>query len=140
MQNRFRRKELVSPPYDKCGIFAEQDLEFDAGDLIGSEHRQECLKHEARKLGASHGQAGSNDRVRLADQPGVGPRGSLECKGLARVCSSRSNCSSECHPVAVTPIVAQLRRCASERPQPDTFVIDAKQFRKAPDRCVWVRL
>src|SRR5207245_3098789 len=76
----------------------------------------------------------------LADQPGVGPRGSLACKGLARVCSSRSNRSSECHPVAVTPIVARLRRCASERPQPDTFVIDAKQVRKASDRCVWVRL
>src|ERR1700720_3103016 len=50
MQNWFRRKELVSPPYDKCGIFAKQDLEFHAGDLIGSEHRQEYLKREARKL------------------------------------------------------------------------------------------
>jgi hypothetical protein len=48
MQNWFRRKELVSPPYDKCGIFAKQDLEFHAGDLIGSEHRQECLKREAQ--------------------------------------------------------------------------------------------
>src|SRR4029077_7397785 len=28
MQNWLRRKELVSPPYDKCGIFAKQDLEF----------------------------------------------------------------------------------------------------------------
>src|ERR1700720_4981422 len=60
MQNWFRRKELVSPPYDKCGIFAKQDLEFHAGDLIGSEHRQECLRREARKLGASHGQLGHN--------------------------------------------------------------------------------
>src|SRR5438309_11986750 len=53
MQNWFRRKELVSPPYDKCGIFAKQDLEFHAGDLIGSEHRPECLKCETCKLGAS---------------------------------------------------------------------------------------
>src|SRR4029077_9832951 len=30
MQNWLRRKELVSPPYDKCGIFAKQDLEFHA--------------------------------------------------------------------------------------------------------------
>src|SRR5260370_11477802 len=48
MQNWFRRKELVSPPYDKCGIFAKQDLEFHEGDLIGSEHRQEYLKREAQ--------------------------------------------------------------------------------------------
>jgi hypothetical protein len=61
-------------------------------------------------------------------------RGSPECQGLARVSSSRSNRPSECHPVAVTPIVARLRRCASEHPQPNTFVIEAKQFRKAPDR------
>jgi hypothetical protein len=47
MQNWFRRKELVSPPYDKCGIFAKQHLEFHAGDPIGSEHRQECLNREA---------------------------------------------------------------------------------------------
>src|SRR2546427_1063124 len=33
MQNWFRRKELVSPPYDKCGIFAKQDLEFHAGEF-----------------------------------------------------------------------------------------------------------
>jgi hypothetical protein len=51
MQNWLRRKELVSPPYDKRGIFAKQDLEFHAGDLVGSEHRQECLKCEAGKLG-----------------------------------------------------------------------------------------
>jgi hypothetical protein len=47
---------VVSPPYDKCGIFAKQHLEFHAGDLIGSEHRQECLNLEVRKLGARHGQ------------------------------------------------------------------------------------
>ncbi len=39
MQNWFRRKELVSPPSDKCGIFAKQHLEFHAGNFIGSEHR-----------------------------------------------------------------------------------------------------
>src|SRR5438552_11114504 len=67
MQHWFRRKELVSRPYDKCGIFAKQYLEFHAGDLIGSEHRHECLNCEAHKLGASHGQGGSNPMVRLAD-------------------------------------------------------------------------
>ncbi len=77
---------------------------------------------------------------RVADKPRVGPRGGGGCKGLARVRSLRSNCSSECHPVAVVPIVARLRRCASERPQPDTFVIHAKQLRKASDHCVRVRL
>ncbi len=30
-------------------------------------------------------------------------------------------------------------RCASERPQPDTFVIDTKPVRKAPDRSFRVR-
>src|ERR1700720_3003045 len=59
MQNWFRRKELVSPPYDKCRIFAKQHLEFHAGDLIRSEHRQGRLNREARKSGASHGQSGS---------------------------------------------------------------------------------
>jgi len=47
------------PRYDQCGIFAKQHLEFHAGDLIGSEHGQECLTREARKL-ESHGRTGSN--------------------------------------------------------------------------------
>src|SRR6266850_924528 len=79
-------------------------------------------------------------KVRVADKPRVGPRGGVGCKGQARVYSLRSNCSSEYHPVAVVPIVARLRRCASERPQSDTFVIHAKQLRKASDHCVRVRL
>jgi len=55
------------------------------------------------------------------------------------VCSLRSNCSSECHQIAVAPIVPRPRRRASERPQPDAFVINTKQVREAPDRSVRVR-
>src|SRR5256885_11854483 len=57
----------------------------------------------------------------------------------ASKCSLRSNCSSKCHRIVVVPIVPRLRRCAGEHPQPDTFVIDAKQIRKASDRSFWVR-
>src|SRR2546421_2905131 len=54
----------------------------------------------------------------------------LGCKGLGDACDLRSNCSSECHQIAVAPIVPRFRRCASERPQPDAFVIDAKRSAK----------
>ena len=47
------------PGYAKLGVAAPIFL-VHAGDLIGSEHRQECLKREARKLGASHELFGSN--------------------------------------------------------------------------------
>ena len=97
MQNWFRRKELVSPPYDKCGIFAKQDLEFHAGDLIGSEHRQECLKREARKLGAGHGQPGSyrfvrrisTDKQPRMDCSGHVPSGRLDGTSRAAYAASR---------------------------------------------------
>ena len=55
------------------------------------------------------------------------------------MCGLRTNCSSECHQIAVAPIVPRLRRCASKRPQSDAFVIDAKQVRKASDHSVGVR-
>jgi hypothetical protein len=71
MQNWFRRKELVSPPYHKCWIFAEKHLDFHAGDLIRSEHRQGRLSREARKLGASHGQTGSKCRNRAITPLGL---------------------------------------------------------------------
>jgi hypothetical protein len=51
----------------------------------------------------------------------------------------RSKCSSKRHQIAVAPIVPRPRRRASERPEPDAFVIDAKQIRKATDRSVRVR-
>jgi len=55
------------------------------------------------------------------------------------VFSLRSNCSSERHQSTVAPIVPRLRSCASKHPQPDSFVIDAKQVRKGADRAVRVR-
>ena len=60
-------------------------------------------------------------------------------QSLEDACDLRSNCSSECHQITVAPIVPRFRRCASERPQSDAFVIDAKQVRKAPDHSVRVR-
>src|SRR5207244_12255812 len=48
----------------------------------------------------------------------------LGCKGLEDACDLRSN------QIAVAPIVPRFRRCASERPQPDAFVIDAKRSAK----------
>src|SRR6184192_1559605 len=60
----------------------------------------------------------------------------LGCKGLEDACDLQSNCSSECHQIAVAPIGPRLRRCASERPQPDALVIDAEQVRKSPDHSV----
>src|SRR6516162_9622547 len=55
------------------------------------------------------------------------------------MCSLRSNCSCQCHQIAVPAIVSRLRRCASKHPQLDAFVIDAEQARKASDRSVGVR-
>jgi len=52
---------------------------------------------------------------------------------------SRGSQSSCAGGTSVAPIAPGLRRCASERPQPDALVIDAEQVRKAPDHSVRVR-
>src|SRR5207245_5021507 len=74
-------------------------------------------------------------------RPAIDGSGTPLCQWLFddSKCNLRSNCSSKSHQIAVVPIVPRLRRCASERPQPDTFVIDAKQVRKAPNRSFRVR-
>ena len=49
VENRLRGKENSSSAQNERRIFTEHQLEFHAGDIIGSEHRQECLNREARK-------------------------------------------------------------------------------------------
>ena len=49
---------------DKCRILAKRHLEFHAGDLIGSEHGQECLNCEAPRLGANYEQTGHHQIVK----------------------------------------------------------------------------
>jgi len=45
------------PRYDKCGIFAKQDLEFHAGDLIGSERQTKDEGHAVLMVRAKDHQA-----------------------------------------------------------------------------------